>query len=58
MNVESQQDRVYDELERLLEAVEQGKFGEDNNFDKDAFEAAFNDEVLMCAYVYETKDLE
>lgn len=47
------QDKTWDALWDLLEAVEAGKFGEGNNFDRDAFEAEFDDEVLIVAYVYE-----
>jgi len=50
------QDKVYDELQRLIDAVEAGKFGEGDNFDFDAFEVEFADEVLMTAYVYEKED--
>ena len=49
------QNRIYEALERLLEAVEVGKFGKGDAFDKDAFEGEFNDEVLIIAYVYERK---
>jgi len=44
---------IYDALEDLLEAVEEGKFGEGDDFDRDAFEGEFDDEVLVLAYVYE-----
>ena len=47
------QDKIYYELEKLLSAVEEGKYGEGDDFDRDAFEAEFDDEVLMIAYVYE-----
>lgn len=49
------QNIIYEELDRLLDKVEAGEFGVGDNFDKDAFEAAFNDEVLIYAYVYETE---
>jgi len=44
---------IYDELNRLLDMVEDGKFGKGNNFNKYTFEAAFDDEVLIYAYVYD-----
>jgi hypothetical protein len=49
------QNIIYEDLQRLADAVEEGKFGVGDNFDKDAFEAAFSDEVLIHAYVYETE---
>lgn len=47
------QGMIYDELQQLLAAVEVGKFGKGNNFDRDAFEAEFDDEVLIICYAYE-----
>jgi len=47
------QEIVYDELNKLLDAIEEGQFGKGNDFDKDAFEGAFSDEVLIYAYVYQ-----
>jgi len=48
---------IYDALESLLNSVEDGSFGEGNSFDKDAFEGAFDDEVLILAYVYENEKI-
>lgn len=47
------QSMISNELEDLLRRVESGKFGEGNKFDRDAFEANFDDEVLVIAYVYD-----
>lgn len=47
------QDKIWDALWDLIEAVEEGKFGKDDDFDRDAFEAEFDDEVLVIAYVYD-----
>ena len=47
------QSMISNELENLLKAVESGKFGEGDKFDRDAFEAAFDDEVLVIAYIYD-----
>ncbi len=50
------QDKIYYELEKLLSAVEEGKYGEGDAFDRDAFEAEFDDEVLIVTYVCDRKD--
>ena len=47
------QSMVKKQLQNLLTQVEEGKFGVNNKFNRDEFEAAFDDEVLMVAYVYE-----
>ena len=47
------QSMISNELENFLKVVEAGKFGEGNKFDRDAFEAAFDDEVLVIAYIYD-----
>lgn len=47
------QEKIFDALTDLQKAVEEGKFGIDNRFDRDKFEAEFDDEVLVLAYVYE-----
>lgn len=50
---ETIQSMICGELENLLKAVEDGKFGKGNKFDRDKFEAEFDDEVLVLAYVYD-----
>lgn len=50
------QDKIYDALENLLNAVEAGKFGEGDDFDRDVFKAEFADEVLIIAYAYEKEN--
>ena len=49
----TKQQAVTEALEVLLDQVKEGGFGKDNNFDKDAFEDSFDDDVLIQAYVYE-----
>ena len=50
---ETIQDMICDKLEDFLKAVEDGKFGKGNCFDRDAFEGEFDDEVRIVLYVYE-----
>lgn len=47
------QNIVCDALDKLQEAAREGQFGVGDRFDRDRFEAAFDDEVLVLAYVYE-----
>lgn len=51
--MDGMQERIYDALSDLQIAVDEGKFGIDNRFDRDAFEAEFDDEVKILLYVYE-----
>jgi hypothetical protein len=51
--MEGIQNIIYDTLECLCDAVERGDFGEGDSFDRDKFEAAFDDEVLILAYAYD-----
>lgn len=48
------QEVIYGALHILADKVEAGGFGEGDAFDTASFEAEFEDEVLICAFVYKS----
>ena len=50
------QEMIEKEVEKLLTKVQDGKFGIDNNFNRDEFEEYLNDQILILLYVWDEEN--